>query len=92
MPANAVMVILNVDDPNGRQLTEMLMANADWQPHRDPGEIPFTRGLAMRDGIQDLIGALDPYEAEKLQSMAGFGVVMMDRGVVAVFAAEEVSA
>jgi hypothetical protein len=85
-----VIVVLNVDDPNGRQLTEILMPGQEvrWQEMRDAGQVPFARGLATRDGVQELVDTLDAETGRKLRGMAGkAAVVVMDRGVVEAFEA-----
>ena len=46
-----VIVIINVDDPHGGPMADVLMPGHDWQPMRDAGMVPFARGLAGRDGL-----------------------------------------
>ena len=58
-PKDVVIVLVNVDDPNGRIVGDALMPGFDWQAIRDRGEIPFARGLAGRAGIQDMLAAFD---------------------------------
>lgn len=86
-PAQAVIVLLNVDDPHGGPLAEVLMPGHNWQEIRDKGEVPFARGLAMREGIQRVLGDFDTDAALKLQSMTEVAVVVVDYGVAEVFAA-----
>lgn len=84
----AVIVLLNVNDVHGGPLADVLMPGQNWQEIRDRGEVPFARGLAMRDGIQDAIGTFDEEAAVKLKSMTNnLAVVVVDRGVAEVFAA-----
>ena len=83
----AVIVLLNVDDVHGGPLADALMPGHNWQEIRDRGEIPFARGLAMREGIQGVLGTFDKEAAEKLQGMTDIAVVVVDRGVAEVFAA-----
>ncbi len=87
--AQAVIVILNVDDPNGAVLAEVLMPGHNWQEYRDRGEVPFARGLAMRDGIQKALGVIDKDAAEKLEEMTdvAVAVVVVDCGVAEIFPA-----
>lgn len=82
-----VIVILNVDDVHGGPLADILMPGYNWQEIRDKGEIPFARGLAMRHGIQTILGAFDKNAATKLQGMHEMAVVVVDYGVAEVFAA-----
>ncbi|TSC69826.1 MAG: hypothetical protein G01um101470_953, partial [Parcubacteria group bacterium Gr01-1014_70] len=83
----AVIVLLNVDDVHGGPLADALMPGYNWQEIRDRGEIPFARGLAMREGIQRALGTFDKEAAEKLQGMTDVAVVIVDHGVAEVFAA-----
>ena len=83
----AVIVLLNVDDVHGGPLADVLMPGHNWQEIRDRGEVPFARGLAMRDGIQEALGAFDKDAATKLQDMTDVAVVVVDHGVAEVFAA-----
>lgn len=82
-----VIVLLNVDDPIGGKLASILMPDHDWQAYRDRGEIPIARGLAMRDGIQDALGAFDGLAAAKLKAwdFKRPAVVAVDQGVAEVF-------
>lgn len=86
-PADAIIVLLKVDDPNGGMLAQMLMPGHNWQEYRDRGEIPFARGLAKRDGIQAALGIFDKEAAEKLHGLNEVAVVVVDHGVAEVFAA-----
>ena len=86
-PVQAVIVLLNVDDVHGGPLADALMPGHNWQEIRDKGEVPFARGLAMRDGIQEALGTFDNDAATKLRSMSDVAVVVVDHGVAEVFAA-----
>lgn len=81
----AVIVLLNVDDVHGGPLADVLMPGHNWQEIRDRGEVPFARGLAMREGIQEAIGTFDKDAATKLQGMTDVTVVVVDHGVAEVF-------
>lgn len=63
------------------------MPGCDWQAMRDGGEVPFARGLAGREGIQDVIDILDKEEGEILRAHKGLAVVVVDHGVVKIFSA-----
>lgn len=86
-PDEAVIVLLNVDDVNGGPLANLLMPGTNWQEIRDHGKIPFARGLAARDGIQEALGIFDKAAAMKLKGMSDVAVVVVDHGVAEVFAA-----
>jgi len=83
----AVIVLLNVDDVHGGPLADMLMPEFNWQEIRDRGEIPFARGLAMREGIQEALDIFDKEAAKKLRGMNDVAVVVVDHGVAEVFEA-----
>jgi hypothetical protein len=83
----AVIVLLNVDDVHGGPLADALMPGFNWQEIRDRGEIPFARGLAMREGIQEALGTFDEEAAAKLRDMTDVAVVVVDRGVAEFFTA-----
>ncbi len=86
--AEAVIVFINVDDPYGNHLAELLMPGHNWQECRDRGEVPFARGLARRDGIQAFLSTFDKEAAEKLRGLTEeVAVVVVDHGVAEVFAA-----
>lgn len=85
-PKDAVIVVLNVDDPHGGPLADVLMPGFDWQSIRDRGEVPFARGLAGRDGIQEVVDKLDRETGDELRSIQGTAVVVMDHGVVTAYA------
>jgi hypothetical protein len=88
LPAKqAVIIILNVNDVHGGQITEILMPGHDWQEYRDRGEIPFARGIAERDGISELIGFFDKEAEAELSSMTDVAIVVVDHGVAKVFPA-----
>ncbi|MCX6736226.1 MAG: hypothetical protein NTZ13_04040 [Candidatus Parcubacteria bacterium] len=82
-----VIILLNVDDTNGGEIAKMLMPGFNWQEIRDKGEVPFTRGLAGREGIQEVLEAFDEEAAAKLREMKQVAVVVVDHGVAEVFEA-----
>ncbi len=85
-PADVIITLLNVDDPQGGVLAEALMPGHDWQAIRDTGAIPFARGLAGREEIQSLLDAVDPKEAKILRDAGPVPVaIVMDHGVIKIF-------
>ena len=82
--ADVVIVILNVDDPHGGPIADRLMPGFNWQEIRDRGEQPFARGLAGRQGIQEILGHFDTEAADALAKIEGVAVVVVDYGVAAV--------
>ena len=82
---DVVIVLANVDTPLGGWVAEALMPGYHWQQFRDRGEIPFARGLAGRDGMQDWLAGADSEAAEELEGHSGLAVVVVDHGTVRVF-------
>lgn len=88
-PNTIVIVLLNVDDANGAFLAEALMPGYDWQEIRERGEVPFARGIVMREYILEEFGHFDKEAAEKLQSWTiGIAVVVVDHGTAEIFTVE----
>lgn len=85
--ADTVIVLLNVDDRWGGELAEVLMPNTDWQAIRNRGEVPFARGLATREGIQEALELFDNDAADELRVMTEIAVVVVDHSVAKTFAA-----
>jgi hypothetical protein len=87
--AEAVIVLLNVDDINGGPLADVLMPGHNWQEPevRDRREVPFIRGLVMRDFIEEALDAFDKEAAMKLKGIRGLAVVVVNSGAAAVFTA-----
>jgi hypothetical protein len=83
----AVIVLLNVDDVHGGPLADILMPGHNWQEIRDRGEVPFARGLAGRDGIQEALDTFDQEAGARLRDMAGVAVIVVDYGVAEVYSA-----
>lgn len=86
---DVVIVLVCVDDPHGRGLADALMPGHDWQAYRDRGEVPYARGLAGREGVQEAVELFDRDAAEKLSGIDGAAVVVVDRGVAEAFPASE---
>jgi len=80
-----VIVLINVDDKNGNVLANTLMPNYNWQQYRDIGQIPYARGLANRNLVQDYLSCMDEQAADKLAKMTELAVVVVDYGVAEVF-------
>lgn len=84
-PKDVLIVVLNADDPHGGALANQLMPDQDWDEYRKLGQVPFARGLAMRDGIQELLDVLDKEAGDKLRQIEGVAVLVMDYGVAEVY-------
>jgi hypothetical protein len=82
---DVLIVLLNVDDPNGGLLAEKLMPNYDWDQYRLLGQVPFARGLATREGIQEFLDILDKDAGDKLRAIPGVAVLVLDFGVAEVY-------
>jgi len=86
-PNDVVIVVSNVDDKNGRMLADALMPGFDWQSIRDNDQVPFARGLAVREGIQEFLNILDAEASKKLVDFPSeqLAVVVVDHGTCEVF-------
>jgi hypothetical protein len=84
-PREVVITLINVDDPHGGPLADILMPGVDWQQFRDRGETPYARGLAGREGIEEALKLFDPEAAEKLRDVEDIACVVIDHGVAEVF-------
>jgi hypothetical protein len=87
---NVLIVLLNVDDPIGAKFTEALMPGQEamWHSLRESGQVPFARGLAVRDSFEKIVSDLDPETGAKLKAMAGkVAVLVSDHGVLEAFEA-----
>ena len=61
------------------------MPDHNWQQYRDKGEIPFARGLAMKEGMIEMIATFDKEASEKIAQIEGIPVIIIDHGVVEIF-------
>lgn len=86
-PKEFCIVLLNVDDPHGGAIADILMPGHDWQAVRDTGAVPVARGLAGRPALTDVILSFDKEAGEKLRDLEGLVVLVVDRGVAEVFPA-----
>jgi len=84
-PKTVVIVIINVDSPYGPEIAEALMPGHDWQQYRDRGEIPFAKGLAIKERMTEMIATFDKGASEKMTSMKEIPVMVIDHGVVEIF-------
>jgi len=85
--AQVVITIVNADDFHGRIIANEAMPGFNWQEIRDRGEIPYARGLSLREKIQDFLNFIDVAAADKLRDMNEVAVVVIDHGVAEVFPA-----
>jgi len=83
--SDTVITLLNVDDPKGGILANILMPGHDWQQYRDAGEIPVARGLAGKDGIPEFLEGVGYADAAvELSATNALKVVVLDSGVALV--------
>lgn len=75
-----VVVCIQVDDPFGAELAELLMPGHDWQVYRDRGEIPVARGLASRAGIEAILKEFRPEAGKALSETRGYAAVIVGEG------------
>ena len=82
---DVVVVLLCVDDRHGAAMAEILMPDQDWQVLRGQGIIPYARGMADREWIQEVLETFDKAAADKLAAVKGVGVVIVENGVAEVW-------
>lgn len=82
-----VIVLISVDDLNGRPLVDDLMPGHDWDEIRKTGAMPIARGIAERGGIEDALSFFDTEAHAALKAVPSdkLPVVVIDCGVAAVF-------
>ncbi|HSX00589.1 MAG TPA: hypothetical protein VLH38_06160 [Patescibacteria group bacterium] len=82
---DTVITLINVDDPVGGMLADVLMPGHDWQRYRDAGELPIARGLAGKDGIPEFLEAAGyNVAAAELAGASELMVVVLDAEVALV--------
>lgn len=86
-PADWVIVVLSVDDSHGGPIADLLMPNHDWQSIRNAGQVPFARGMVSRAQMTDIVAMFDPDAADKLRTLTGVVVLVVDYDVAEVFEA-----
>ena len=84
-PEDTIIVLLNVDDPCGEILADILMPGADWDAIRAQGQVPYARGLCTREGLKEGLELFDKEAAAILKAMTGLAVLVVDYGVAEVF-------
>lgn len=86
---DTVITLINVDDPIGRVLADILMPGHDWQTYRDAGEIPVARGLASKSGIPEFLeGVGYGVAASELLGTNDLRVVVLDVDIALVLDVE----
>lgn len=83
-PQEILITCIMVDDPNGGPLAEALMPGYDWQPIRDQGQTPVARGLAVREGIQELLDKAIPEAGRALRDTPAYAILVVAYGQVIV--------
>jgi hypothetical protein len=86
---DVAIVLINADTSLGRPIADALMPGANWQAFRDQGQVPFARGLAMREGIEKMIRHINPAEADAL-NRPGLPIIVIDHESIAVFSSKDV--
>lgn len=89
-PSETCILIAAVDDVHGGPLAEILRPGEDWDAFRDRGEVPFARAIFTgRKMLVEGIRLFDPEAADKLATLPGLVVLVIDFGVAEVFPLEE---
>ena len=82
---DTVITLLNVDDPVGGVLADILMPGHDWQSYRDADETPVARGLASKSGISEFLEEAGyQIAANELAGTDDLRVLVLDSGVALV--------
>lgn len=84
-PQKVIITLINVDDPHGGPIADILMPGMDWQQFRDQGLTPYARGLAGRESIEEILEMFDSHAAKQSKTIGGIACVVIDHGVAAVF-------
>jgi hypothetical protein len=88
---DTVITLINVDDPVGKVLSDILMPGHDWQQYRDAGETPVARGLASKDGIPEFLAEFGFGDAAReLSETDDLRVVVLDSGIAQVLEVDSV--
>lgn len=86
-PEDVCIVIINVDDSYGKEISDILMPNVNWQEYRDRNEVPFARGLASKPFVVAYIDEciMNSNVAKTLNDMQTLAVVVIDHQNVEIF-------
>lgn len=79
------VVLLCADDPNGKDLADVMMPGFDWDAVRAAGHVPVARALVKREGMQVMIDAFDPNMGALLREASGLAVIVVDQGLVEIY-------
>jgi len=84
---DAVIVLIGVDDVNGRPIVDHLMPGMDqmWQSFRDKGQKPFARGIVLRKEVEELLEFIDKDTSIILKEYNDIAVVVIDSGTADIF-------
>lgn len=80
-----VVVIANVDTEIGKIIADATMPGFDWQQFRDRNEVPYARGLCLKNGIYEIVNHFDRDEALAMEDYEGYMVVVFDFDVIKTF-------
>jgi len=86
-PEDVCIVVINVDDSYGKEISDILMPNVNWQEYRDRNEVPFARGLASKPFVVAYIDEciMNSNTAKILNDMQTLAVVVIDHQNVEIF-------
>jgi len=85
------IVLINVDDINGKDVAEALMPDHNWQSIRDQGQVPYARGLVDRRGMGSVLDVIDVSSAKKLREQSGTAIVVIDHGSTEIFSPKDLT-
>ncbi|HLC44397.1 MAG TPA: hypothetical protein VJK50_00940 [Patescibacteria group bacterium] len=92
-PDEFLIVCIEADDPEWKDLVDLLMPNHNWQQYRDRGEKPIARGSVV-PGVREYLREVVPDIADALYEELPEGVVravIMASGGASVYHIQPVS-
>lgn len=92
-PSDVCATCIDVDDPSWTELVDVFMPGHDWNQYRVRGERPVARGLAGREGIENVMKVLVPDLGQKMATLPRDQVIIcvFAAGGASVYAGEETS-
>jgi len=82
-----VIALINPVDVPSNKVVRILIPSYNWQLSRGQGQVPFTCGLFLREGIQEILDRIDEIAAARLRDTTDVVVVVIDFGTVEIFPA-----
>ncbi len=84
---HVTILLLNVNDVNGRPLSKKLLPKHNWDAANKRQEKPFIRGLFTKELLCKKLDIINKEAAEKLKDMTSMAIVVVDYNNIEIFAA-----